>query len=811
MSDASSPAPAPSVSLLAGGGEMGARMRELDWAATPLGPPGTWPQALRTLVRLMLDSTQPMFVLWGPELRYLYNDAYSPFMGPQHPGLAQPCVRVWPEFWSRLQPLLERALAGETVFVEDQAFNLTIEGQPQEIWFTFSYVPARDDTGTIAGVFCAPVETTGRKRAEREREAALATLQLAQRAGGVGIFELDVETRTVFTSEEFCRIWGIPVRPSYPIAELLTRLHPDDQPRVRTVDGTLSPTALEYIEYRVRRDDTGEERWVARRGEAPREGMRRVPGVIYDVTDQKRAEAALQVLTARLEQQLSARTADHDRLWRLSQELMLVCGFDGRIFNVNPSATRILGWSEPEMVGRAVSEFIHPDDLEATAAELQRLSSGVTTLAFQNRYRHRDGSYRVLDWTAVPDEGRIHAVGRDITQEREAAQALHQAEEALRQAQKMEAVGQLTGGIAHDFNNLLQGIIGSLDLVQKRLGQGRTEELGRFITGARSSAHRAASLTHRLLAFSRRQPLDPRPTDVNQLVDSMEDLLRRTLGETIQLELALTPAPWTTLCDPNQLESAVLNLVINARDAMPYGGRLRVETLNVRMDPPVSGDLTPGAYVRLSVTDTGVGMTPDVIARAFEPFFTTKPQGQGTGLGLSMIYGFARQSEGSARIQSEPGRGTTVSLFLPRARGEAGPEAVDSEGPGEEHLARGGEVVVLVEDEPVVRALIQEVLQELGYQVREAEDGPSGLRLLESMPRVDLLVTDIGLPGGITGRQLADVARLRRPALKVLFLTGYAQAAAQASGFLQPGMEMMTKPVAMDALVARVRQMLEET
>ncbi|RYZ41897.1 MAG: PAS domain-containing sensor histidine kinase [Myxococcaceae bacterium] len=788
---------------------MGERMRRQDWAAVSLPPPSGWPHALRTLVRLMLDATTPMFVLWGPELRYLYNDAYQPFIGAQHPALGWPCSRMWPEIWPELKPLMERTLAGETLYFEDLPFIVTRKGPPEEVWFTFSYVPVRDDTGAIAGVFCAPLETTGRKLAEREKADALATLRLAQRAGGVGVFELDMETRTVFTSEEFCRIWGMPLRPSYALTDLIARLNPDDRPRIRTVDGVLPDSALEYIEYRVRRDDTGEERWIARRGEAPRPGARRLPGVVYDVTEQKQAEAELQVLTARLEQQLSARTADHDRLWRLSQELMLVCGFDGTIFTVNPSATRILGWTEAEMVGRTLDHFLHPDDLAATARETGKLSQGITTLAFQNRYRCRDGTWRVLAWTAVPSEGRIHAVGRDITQEREAAQALRQAEEALRQSQKMEAVGQLTGGIAHDFNNLLQGIIGSLDLVHKRISQGRTEEVERFITGAKSSALRAAALTHRLLAFSRRQPLDPRPTDLNQRVSSMEDLLRRTLGESIQLELELTPSPWTTLCDPNQLESAILNLVINARDAMPDGGHLRLGTHNVQVGPPTSGDLTPGAYVRLSVTDTGTGMSPEVIARAFEPFFTTKPQGRGTGLGLSMIYGFARQSEGSARIESTPGRGTTVSLLLPRIQGAPGREPAPAQGLGDEHRAQGGEVVVLVEDEPVVRALILEVLQEWGYQVREAEDGASGLSLLEALGHVDLLVTDIGLPGGMTGRQLAEAARRRRPDLKVLFMTGYAQAAAQATGFLEPGMEMVTKPVAMEVLVSRVRRMLE--
>jgi CheY-like chemotaxis protein len=373
----------------------------------------------------------------------------------------------------------------------------------------------------------------------------------------------------------------------------------------------------------------------------------------------------------------------------------------------------------------------------------------------------------------------------------------------------MEAVGQLTGGIAHDFNNLLQGITGSLDLLQKRISQGRLSELERFITGAMGAANRASALTHRLLAFSRRQPLDPRPVRANPLVASMEDLLRRTMGERIELEMALAGELWMTLCDANQLENAVLNLAINARDAMPLGGRLVIETCNSHLDDVYTArrrDIRPGQYVCICVTDTGVGMSQETMEKAFEPFFTTKPLGQGTGLGLSMIYGFARQSEGFAKIYSELGKGTTVKLFLPRHRGDAGEE----EAP-EQRLAPAraeGETVLVVEDEPVVRGLIVEVLNDLGYAALEAADGPAGLEFLQSKRRIDLLVTDIGLPG-LNGRQVADAGRALRPGLKVLFMTGYAENAAFASGFLEPGMEMITKPFAMEALMGRIRKFFD--
>jgi CheY-like chemotaxis protein len=377
----------------------------------------------------------------------------------------------------------------------------------------------------------------------------------------------------------------------------------------------------------------------------------------------------------------------------------------------------------------------------------------------------------------------------------------------LLQSQKMEAVGQLTGGIAHDFNNLLTGIVGSLDLLQTRLNQGRLDNAARYIDAAMTSANRAAALTHRLLAFARRQPLVPKTVDVNRLVVSVEDLLRRTMGETIDLSIVAADGLWSTLCDPNQLESALLNLAINARDAMPDGGKLTFATSNARLER-VTADtpaLSPGDYVCIVVADTGVGMSAEVAARAFDPFFTTKPIGQGTGLGLSMIYGFARQSNGHVTIDSKPGQGTSVRLYLPRHRGEV---AATSD-PGAElaRYAGRGETVLVIEDEPVVRGVILEMLAEQGYQALEAVDGPSGLKILHSDQPVDLLVTDVGLPG-MNGRQVADQARETRPELKILFITGYAESVAISDGFLQPGMEMITKPFELDHLAGRIRTMI---
>lgn len=575
-------------------------------------------------------------------------------------------------------------------------------------------------------------------------------------------------------------------------AEWARIVHPDDLPEaLERWAGALTSGLTYEVEFRLRNRD-GEYRWFLARAVALRDANGAVAswvGTNTDIHEQKLLEAAS--------------TRDRDRLWTISQDILLVCDFDGVITAINPSAERLLGWAEDEMVGKTLIDFVHPDEAAATAAEVAKITTGVPTQAFENRYRTKSGEYRLLDWTAVPDAGRIHGVGRDITEHRAT-------EEALRQSQKMEAVGQLTGGIAHDFNNLLQGITGSLDIMDSRLAQGRTDDLVRWLTGAKTSAGRAAALTHRLLAFSRRQPLDPRAVRANPLIGSMEDMLRRTLSENVDLELVLAGGLWTTRCDPNQLESAILNLAINARDAMPGGGKLVIETCNAHLDQAYAArqqDVAPGQYVCICVTDTGVGMDKETIERAFEPFFTTKPIGQGTGLGLSMIYGFARQSEGYARIYSEEGKGTTVKLYLPRFRGEDEPEEAATRLADAPHSDRG-EVVLVVEDEAVVRGLIVEVLGELGYQAIEAGDGLKGFEILQSKRRIDLLVTDIGLPG-LNGRQMADGARVIRPDLKVLFMTGYAENAALASGFLEPGMAMITKPFAMDVLAGRIREIIE--
>ncbi len=526
--------------------------------------------------------------------------------------------------------------------------------------------------------------------------------------------------------------------------------------------------------------------------------------------ERRNAETALAKLAASLEHQVEERTRERDRTWQNSQDLLAVVASDGTFLSVNPAWTTVLGWQPDEVVGRNYAALSHPDD-QASSDAAHELAKADVLRQYENRVLHKDGSHRWVSWVASAEGDRVYASGRHVTLEKEAQLQLEAAQEQLRQAQKMEAVGQLTGGLAHDFNNLLTGISGGLELIEMRIKQGRSGEIGKYVEMARTAAKRAAALTHRLLAFSRRQTLDPRPADINRLIANLEEFLRRSVGPQVEIEMVGAGGLWTTLVDANQLENALLNLCINARDAMPDGGRITIETANKWLD--FSGarerDLPPGQYVSLCVTDTGIGMSAETIERAFDPFFTTKPLGEGTGLGLSMIYGFVRQSGGQVRIYSEVGQGTTMCLYFPRVHSpdQAEPESPDHAPPPPSLV---GETVLVVDDEPAIRALILDTLAELGYNAIEAGDGPAGLTLLRSLPGIQLLVTDVGLPKGMNGRQLADAARVERPDLKVLFITGYAENAVIGNGQLEPGMHLLTKPFAMDALAGRIRDIITE-
>lgn len=592
--------------------------------------------------------------------------------------------------------------------------------------------------------------------------------------------------------------------------------HPEDQPRAWAIWRHSLETGKPYrIEYRLRHH-SGQYRWVLGRAQAVHDESGRIVrwfGTCTDIQDIVDAREVLARSREDMAREVAVQTQERDRIWQVSRDLLGVADIDGVWLSVNPAWRLVLGWEPEEIIGRSSEWLEHPDDRVATRAEISGLAAGRVTHAYENRFRAADGQYKLLEWRAVALDGKIYAVARDITEQRAQQLTLQETEERLRQAQKMEAVGQLTGGIAHDFNNMLQGIISALAVAKNSLQTQSYERLPRVIEIAERSAFKAGNLTHRLLAFSRRQPLDPKPLDCNALILSVEELLRRTVGENIRLEMKLAPDAWQAHCDENQLENALLNLVINARAAMPDGGTISIVTSNVQ-DHAIPDALTRKRVdcLRIDVIDTGCGMTPDVIKRVFEPFFTTKPLGQGTGLGLSMIYGFAQQSGGACEIESEVDLGTKVHLYLPRydpALQEANTmPTADAPSPDEPTSFRRSTVLV-VEDEDFVRELVVEALGELGLEVMQAANSEQALTLLDTGVRFELLVTDVGLPG-LNGRQVAEIARQRLPQIKVLFMTGYAEGAGMPTGTIKPGMGLIVKPFDMGDMRARVGALLAE-
>jgi PAS domain S-box-containing protein len=679
-----------------------------------------------------------------------------------------------------------------------------------------------EDIALIEAVAARVWDAAERGRAEAKLRESEERLRLVLDSTGLGSWEYDVAAGKAIRSRRHDEIFGYfsPV-PDWGYEQFERHIPEEDRPRVLAgFRAALEEGADWEVETRMIRAD-GAQAWLKVRA-TPHYGadgkIARLLGTVADITARKQAEEDALATAAKFE--MFAQTMP-SMVWTSLP--------DGRIEWFNARVPEYCGIDEEKLRPDGWTP-VHPDDVEEATAQWLRAVATGQPYTTEYRIRRYDGEYRWHITRAVPIRDGDGAIMRWIgtsadiqdqkntenalaelnaTLERQVAERtaeLMAAEESLRQSQKMEAVGQLTGGLAHDFNNLLTGISGSLELLEARLAQGRINELDRYIQVAQGAAKRAAALTHRLLAFSRRQTLDPKPTDMNRLVLDMDELIRRTIGPSVVLTVAGATGLWTTLADRNQLENALLNLCINARDAMPAGGRLTIETGNRVFDGQQAKelDLAPGPYVSLTVSDTGGGMTPEVIARAFDPFFTTKPLGEGTGLGLSMVYGFVRQSGGQARIFSTSGQGTSVSLFLPRYSGEH--EAGENPEPAPA-LPGAGEKVLVV-DEPSVRMLIAETLEDLGYDWLEAEDGASALKFLQSTRRIDLLITDVGLPGGMNGRQLADAALVARPELKILFITGYAETAVIGGGNLQPNMHIITKPFALETLGRRIKEII---
>jgi signal transduction histidine kinase/ActR/RegA family two-component response regulator len=697
-----------SFDFLRDGGEMGALMRQHDWSRSSLGPPQNWPQALRTAVRIMLNTQHPMYIWWGDDCACLYNDAYRLTLGSErHPGsLGLPAREVWAEIWDLIGPQIEHVRSGlGATWNEDRLVPVTRHGRREDVYWTYGYSPI-DDAGApngIGGILVVCSETTAKVLAEnRLRQEIERQRRLFQCAPGFIAVLRGPQHIFEFVNDAYIRLLGprdfigksvrdiVPEGAGQGFFELLDSVYATGQRFVavqtpievaRTVGGPHERRYLDFI-YEPIVDDAGQISGIFVEG--------------FDVTERSDAQAELRELNATLE---------------------------------------------------------------------ARIEAALTRQA--------------------------------------------QVEEALRQSQKMEAIGQLTGGVAHDFNNLLAAMSGSIEILQTHLAQGRYDGAERYITSAQTSIARAAALTQRLLAFSRRQTLAPKPVDINKLVNGMAELIRRSVGPSVIVKLKETKDVWQVCVDVSQLENALLNLCINARDAMPDGGHLTIETTNVYLDEEAARErqLPVGEYVALCVTDTGTGMTPDVVAHAFDPFFTTKPLGHGTGLGLSMIYGFARQSGGQIKIDSEPGKGTTMCVEFPRYTGSIPDE--ESVRSDEQTSTGNGETVLVVDDEATLRMVICEVLTEAGYRAIPATDGAAATRVLQSSARIDLLLTDVGLTGGMNGRQVADIARSLRPKINVLFITGYAENAIVSSEHMDAGMQILVKPFAIAALMTKVKQMIE--
>ncbi|MFC3713337.1 PAS domain-containing protein [Sphingoaurantiacus capsulatus] len=1078
--------------FLAGGGEMGALMRAHDWARSPLGPPETWPAALRTAIGLMLGARQPVYVAWGAELTSFYNDGYLPIVGAKHPGLGKPFVDLWAEIWEQFRPIVEATMAGDAQHFVD--LPIPLAGRPglPMGYFTFSYTALRDEKGDIAGFYCAATETTDKVLAERRQAFLLelgdrlhtlgdagAIMQAAAEAlgrhigadragyaevaaddetfvverdwagGGMasfagrhrlddfgsdliaafragqtvafedvlnepltagadvaqafetitmraavtvplvkngrfsaalyvharlprrwaaedealvryvaertwaaveraraeaelresearfralatvgsssiyrmgpdwgemrhldgagfladteasttdwigtyipageqpkvgeaidrairakGVFELEHRirradgtigwtlsravpllnevgeitewlgaasdvTERVKADQSFNRLFQaspapflvlapdaprftiMEVNDAYLAATMTTResivgrgvfeAFPDnpDDPTIEGVStlraslervlATRQPDTLPDLKYDIAKPTGGfEERYWSPVNTAVLDDHGEVEAIIHnanDVTDERRvggalraSEARLRELNETLEQRVAERSAERDRLWNLSQDMLARADYSGMMSAVSPAWTHVLGWSETELLTREYATFMHPDDVPPTLEVIAHMAETHQPTRFENRIATRDGGWKPIEWTVAPEPDGVNfiAVGRDLSLAKAREAELELAQEALRQSQKMEAMGSLTGGVAHDFNNLLTPIVGSLDMLQRKGFGGEREQ--RLIAGAIQSADRAKTLVQRLLAFARRQPLQATAVDLSPLVRGMADLISSTTGPQIKVMVDAPEGLPPAKADPNQLEMAILNLAVNARDAMPEGGTLRISVDAETVGRQHRADITPGRYLRLSVADTGEGMDETTLKRAVEPFFSTKGIGKGTGLGLSMVHGLASQLGGALTIHSTRGVGTNIELWLPQS---AEPTAAVEPTADAPLVARGSGTALLVDDEDLVRLSTADMLIELGYAVVEASSAEEALKLIDRGLQPDLLVTDHLMPG-MSGTELARTLQHMQPRAKVIIVSGYAEAEGVA-----PDLPRLTKP-----------------
>jgi PAS domain S-box-containing protein len=711
---------------------------------------------------------------------------------PGHvPGLQERLAWYPPGAREMLMRALDACLDEGTPF--ELELDLTTSRQRPRAVRTMGQA-VRDASGRIVGAQGAVVDQTEHKRAERVLRESEERFRNVARATADAVWDWDLASGALWWNEGMQALFGHTAEELEPGIESWTRrIHPDDVQRVvssihAVIDGGGERWSAEYRFLRR----GGGHATVADRGFVMRDAAgraRRMVGGMSDLTAQREAETRLRQQAALLDE---------------AQEGIVVRDMDERITYWNRGAERLYGWTAEEALGRRAPELLQHETAAAAQVRSELLAHGACTLTLNER--RKDGRLISVEgrWTLVRDsEGRpsaIFATKTDVTQRLEL-------EAQLQQGRRLEAVGQLTGGVAHDFNNLLTVILGNADLLAEQLAD--QPLLLPLAEMTRTAAERGAELTQRLLAFARRQALQPQAVDTHQLLAGMDALLRRTLPANIELELVRAAGLWPAMVDPVQLESAVLNLALNARDAMPDGGKITLETANAWIDQAYAdrhADVSPGQYVLLSVSDTGSGMGAEQLARAFEPFFTTKGVGKGSGLGLSMVYGFVKQSHGHVKLYSEPGHGTTARLYLPRA--DSAPEAPAATRRDEQDF-RGSATVLVVEDDALVRRHAQDVLAGLGYRVLGAENGDAALVLLRQRDDIDLLFTDVVMPGALNGRQLAEAALQLRPALKVLYTSGYTENAIVHHGRLDRGVHLLPKPYRSLELARKVHLVLQ--
>lgn len=636
-------------------------------------------------------------------------------------------------------------------------------------------------------------ERSERRRVEAQLQTVALRSSLAIDAARMGMWDMDMATRTIVWDQRCRELLGLSAADRLPLDVYLERCHPDDREYLRHAvqRATSDPEDTEYhVQYRVLLSD-GSIRWLSTRGRAVFEHGRCTGfmGVMMDITSERLATQALQEQNEKLGESIEARTRERDRTWDVSRDMLAVCFLDTRLVSLNPAWEETLGWKNDALLNRPLADFSHPDDVGPLRQLAARMAQGEVTYRFTNRMRHADGEWRWISWTAVPDGCRAYIAGRDITHDiavvdelaaaniklREQIEERERMEATLRQMQRMEAIGQLTAGVAHDFNNLLVVILSNAALLQRDIALQGGDALKQRVENIREAGERGAKLTGQLLAFSRRQQLEPKALNPNDTVRAMETLLQTTLGSTIRVETDLQEDAHATLADPTQLELIILNLVINARDAMPGGGLLRVTTRNRTLTDAARRpeDPEPGDYVALSVEDTGIGMTPEVLAKAFEPFFTTKDVGKGSGLGLPQVFGFAKQTGGGASIASQPGVGTVVTVYLPRLQDVQMAEQASDGGAAAER-ERALRTVLLVDDDNGVREVTSIMLEDLGLKVLQAASGQEALKIIHADTPIDILLTDFAMPG-MNGAELAQAVREQLPTLPVIFVTGYAE------------------------------------